>query len=359
MEKVFPRWWNLHEKTEDLDHIPVLDRNVLSFQKQASLFDVFRKAGYAKREKRVGWSLVGHGHAYADCGQIKAKGCDNVGRHKNGLVFGRFYKRSCRRKSCPTCFEAWASHQAERALVRMASFVCGSGKVQRVIEGVKRLFAKESARDVHANIVLALEKMVGQSVRAKRLRPIHVVLSPSKGFVFDDFSFVRKLVYRIARRSGVFGGACIIHPYRLRCRICHATIPDYTKACLKCGDSRFEWFWSPHFHVVGFGWVHGTKAGYERHGWVVKNLGVRKSVYATFQYLLSHAGVGAYHTTTWFGRLAYNVLRHVAVLGVVRELCPLCMAPLRPLKCVRELDRPPPILVESEFYASIADWRCY
>jgi len=47
---------------------------------------------------------------------------------------------------------------------------------------------------------------------------------------------------------------------------------------------------SPHFHILGYGWVHHVKENYESNGWIVKNLGIRNSVRATAHYQLSHCG---------------------------------------------------------------------
>jgi ribosomal protein S27AE len=133
------------------------------------------------------------------------------------------------------------------------------------------------------------------------------------------------------------------------------------KACPKCGGSAFKWFWSPHFHIVGFGWLENISEGYARHGWIVKGLGVRKSVFWTFQYLLSHAGVSRFHTTTWFGNMGYHALR-VLRLPRLRELCPECGAEFRPLIWIGK-EEPPPFEYNEEdpsandFLGSSSDWR--
>ena len=70
-----------------------------------------------------------------------------------------------------------------------------------------------------------------------------------------------------------------------------------------------------------------------------------------------------FHTTTWFGDLAYNVLRNVAVLKRPLELCPYCGNALRPLQWIKGLDRPPPKLEfskdpqKNDFLGDFAEWR--
>jgi hypothetical protein len=83
--------------------------------------------------------------------------------------------------------------------------------------------------------------------------------------------------------------------------------------------------------MIGFGWIEHTKEGYERHGWVVKNAGLRKTVGGTALYQLSHAGIHeSYKTVTWFGSLAYNKLK-VPPMVPEKECCPICGRELRPL----------------------------
>ena len=298
--------------------------------------------GYAEKEKRFIWDLAGHGKAYDDCGEVRFKGCDRVEDHASGKVFGRAFKRNCRRKACPTCFEGWAAAEGERALVRLSAFVVGNYEVGRVVYRLLRDNARSPKSVFHRRLVSELETMIQGR---KRFRPVHFVLSPPqdvKDLSIAGYRKLRDLAYRIARESGIWGGAAVFHPYRLRCSRCGSTIPEYQKECPKCLALEKEWFWSPHFHVVGFGWLEGTKEGFSRHGWIVKNLGVRKSVFATFQYLLSHAGVSRVHTTTWFGKLAYRKLPNVFVLPSIPEICPICGRFLHPLKWIGVGD--PPLL---------------
>ena len=361
--RLFPRWFQRGRRVkEQPSRMLTVDEYGLHHEHQASLMDVFGAVGYAEGEKRLKWDLPGHGSAYVDCGRILAKGCDHVHDHGNGKVFGRFFKRSCGRKACPTCFEGWAAMQGERATVRIASFLHGKRRVQRLVEDVKRSLATKPPSVVHQTLSLELEELIPKA----RRKPIHVVLSPPEGLLDDSIKGFRKgrdMSYRIGRQSGLYGGSCIFHPYRLRCAVCGARIPDYHRECPECHAAAFKWFWSPHFHAVGFGWIHHTREGFMRHGWVVKNLGIRDSVFWTFQYLLSHAGVSSVHTTTWFGRLAYNQLREVAKVGTVRERCPFCRRALQPLEWIRT-DRPPPMPpvlshdpFENEFLGEPSDWR--
>jgi hypothetical protein len=142
---------------------------------------------------------------------------------------------------------------------------------------------------------------------------------------------MRSEAIRVSKRVGIVGGSMIYHPFR---------------------ENRSKtWFFSPHFHVIGYGWHRGFKVS----GWVVVNHGVRKSVHATVMYQLSHAGVHEkYHTTTWFGDLSYNKLK-VPLLIVEKPKCPLCGSELVPLIYVGEGSVPPPV-DEGDYFLCAEDW---
>lgn len=366
----FPKWWNWRARRKAEGRMIVFDGpETMRFHRQEDLFDFYSRVRYADKEKKVSWDLPGHGESYVDCGKVRLLGCDNVESHVSGKVHGRLIKRSCRRKSCPTCFEGWASKEAEKTLIRLATFAVGFRSVQEVFHDVRSHFKGRPLREFHEALVFALEMLIkdGSKDRSKPSKVIHVVLSPPEGEISEylpSFFRGRETVYRIAKESGFLGGCCKYHPYRLRCVKCKVSIPDHHKACPICGDSKFKWFWSPHFHVLGFGWIQKTKEGYLSHGWVVKNLGVRKSVFHTVLYLLSHAGVTfGVHSATWFGKLAYNKLRFVPKLGPLRELCPECFSVMFPLLFVKgDSDRGPPfeyskISEENELLLDFSEYR--
>ena len=246
------------------------------------------------------WALPGHGEAYADCGSWRTKGCLNVEEHGQegilenmvGLVFIRRYRRTCMRAECPTCYESWAGKEA--------------GKIERRLR-----FAP------------------------KKSRPIHLVVSPSVEDVCRlSFVELRHKAYVVSKKSGFLGGSCIFHAFRER-------------------DSTKKWYFSPHFHMIGYGWIVRTKEGYERHGWVVKNAGLRKTVSGTALYQLSHAGVhGSHHTITWFGNLAYNKMR-APPLEEVEERCPICGQRLRPLWYFGSEELP---MVEGDYWVDPGGW---
>lgn len=228
------------------------------------------------------WELPGHGHAYSDCGAWRSKGCLNVEGHVQegleekmaGKVFVRRYQRTCMRAECPTCYESWAGKEA--------------AKIQHRLR-----------------------------MAPKKGRPIHLIVSPPmEACVRSTYEQLRRRAYVVAKNSGFRGGSCIFHP------------------CREDKQTK-RWYFSPHFHMIGYGWIVRTKEGYEEHGWIVKNARIRKTVSGTALYQLSHAGIhkdGRYgrKTITWFGELSYNKLR-VRPQDPEKESCPICGQKLRPL----------------------------
>jgi len=353
-----------HWLDEERRQKPILDVSMgrLVWLEQTHILDIFKTVPYAMGERDIAWNLPGKGKAYADCGLVKVEGCTHAEAHPNGLGFGRKYKRSCARKVCPECFEAWASKEGMRALIRFAGYLSSPNEVQCLIDGLKYEKRKE-ARSVILNWITGHLEGV---VQFSRVKIKHVVVSPSKAnwHTRNGYARSRSQAYRVARSRGIKGGCMIAHPYRLMCAHCgHKPIPDYKKECPDCGSTDFAWYLSPHFHIVGFGWVTSTKEGYEKDGWVVKNCGIRLSVFMTLQYLLSHAGVSWTHTTTWFGSMAYNKTPKSAELGRVQEHCPICDRILEPLVWIGGEDRGPPKLefckgdpTLNDFSFALTDW---
>jgi len=263
------------------------------------------------------WSLVGHGKSYSDCGTLRFRGCLNIEEHyhaldrnQSGKAFVQGYKRSCARKECPICHESWAGLEAGRVEYRLKAY---------------------GGRKWH--------------------RPIHLSVSPEPDLWNIDYETMRKEAYKVLKKVGIVGGSIIFHPFREKCCACGSTKDFESKLCEKCGFDRFEWYFSPHFHVIGYGWHSGFVKN-----WVIRNHGVRKSVHATIMYQLSHAGVNEkYHTITWFGALAYNKLK-IEPLLEEKNICPLCKHDLVPLFYVGEGIVPPPD-VEGDYFLDSNDWR--
>lgn len=255
------------------------------------------------------WTLPGGGVRYPWCGTFAMKSCSRT--HAGGMVFFKRHRNTCSRAECPVCYEWWASKEAHRATRRLASY------------------------------------------RTRR-KPIHVIVSPPPAFAneFEEmasFKKARSLAYSNAKRCGLRGGVVMFHPFRWKCARCGRD----DESCRCELGTPGAWYWSPHFHMVGYGWIEHTADNYSRTGWLVKNAGVRESVYRTMQYLLSHAGVwtSGYPASkkskvcsiTWFGVCSYSKL-HVEP-EEYRDVCPECGGKLEILSW-DPLGEPPPELDE-------------
>ena len=237
------------------------------------------------------WSLPGQEPAYFNCEEWMTKGCLNVEEHEGGLAFVRRFQRRCHRAECCKCYESWAGREAGKIEWRLDAW--SSDKV------------------------------------------VHVIVSPSNEDI-SNFTYkkLRSKAYRVLKKSGIYGGSVIFHHMR------------------ELKKSK-RWYFSPHFHVLGFGWVQGTKEGYSEHGWIVKNKGLRKTVSGTALYQLSHAGVHKkFHTVTWFGELSYNKVK--VPCPESKKKCPECGSKLRPLEYIG--DAGPPSL-NGDYWLPPENWR--
>lgn len=203
-----------------------------------------------------------------NCGRWGVKCCFNTESHPDGKEYGKRFRMSCDRAECPECGDIWLFKSARRATEKIE----------------------------------ACAKRYHQPVK-------HFVWSPNPNNVDVKTAGIKKLremANNDLTAAGAFGFSLICHPWRDR----------------MIGDKR-EWYFSPHFHAIGFGWIKVNKDFGTTRG-VVKNLGVRESVMATFMYQLSHAGIKTgFHTVTWYGKMSYGKMSwYKPVLHP--DLCPHC-----------------------------------
>jgi len=240
--------------------------------KRSEIFDQIHESSNWYTIEQDGWHLPATKDSRDDCGKWLTKGCLDVPAHAKtehkGKVFIKTFQKSCYRADCEVCFKKWMARESNKAARRIEKY----------------------------------EKLSHQPAK-------HIVVSVPSWFYYYGVKELRKEAYRILKQVNCIGGTLIFHPFR------------YHK------DSK-SWYYSPHFHVIGFGWIVKAEELYRKGGWIVKNKGVRDSIFATFYYQLSHAGVKkGFHTLTWFGDLSYSKLK------VEKEpdssLCPLCSAKLR------------------------------
>lgn len=161
-----------------------------------------------------------------------------------------------------------------------------------------------------------------------------------------DYEALRKLAEKALVDRDINGACLIFHGFR------------------KTRDGH--WYWSVHFHVLGFlsggytcrscvkklcskchGFEAHTREVFKRDGIIVKvavdkegNADVRKSVFKTAQYQLSHAtirtDVKRPHCVTWMGTCSYRKLKVKIEKRAV--LCPICQNELVKVQFVGSLN---------------------
>jgi hypothetical protein len=256
-----------------------------------------------------GFQLVGHGKQPSIfCGKyVSLKGCLRTDLHKlrtldgvnyAGKIFSRKVHNFCHNPSCPVCFKSgWAVREAGRIEARLAAASKGFGLVEHISCSVP-------LRDYG----LSFEALRGKAVKALKVR-------------------------------GVVGGVMIFHGFRFR------RLEEIR------GGVRlpFGWYWSPHFHVLGFvlggyarcrsckrkwnclagcgGFDDRSYQDFLKDGFYVKVLAKRKTVFGTAWYQLNHAslkvGVKRFHVANWFGACSYRMLR--VTVEYKKAVCPICL----------------------------------
>jgi hypothetical protein len=241
------------------------------------------------------YRLVGNGSVTSNmCGRfLSFKGCLRTDLHNvvtsdgvdfSGKVFVRVVHHWCNKPSCPVCFKSgWAVREAGKIEMRLAEASKRFGLVEHIVASVPL-------------------KDYGLSFEALRVSAFKALLA-----------------------RGVFGGVLMFHGFRY--------------------DVRKHWFWSPHFHVLGYvaggysrcrgcnkacvgcdGFEAKTRKCFESDGFIVKVLGRRKTVFGTAWYQLNHSSlkVGSvrFHVATWFGVCSYRKLK--VTVAKRKDLCPIC-----------------------------------
>ena len=261
------------------------------------------------------FELVGHGEVTNEkCGRFSGYfyGCLRVDLHKlitldganyANMIYGKPFFHSCDKPSCPICFKyGWAVREAKSVEARLKEASKRFGLVEHIVVSVP-------AKDY------------GLSYEAMRFK-----------------------VVKVLKSRGVVGGALIFHGFRF----------DKRKWC---------WYWSPHFHVLGFilggygkcrgckkvclmhpecnGFEKRTRKFYKTDGYIVKVLGKRKTVMGSAWYQLHHSSVKKgsvrFHVATWFGNVSYRKLKVTAEMR--KAVCPICKHDLVKMRYIgRALD---------------------
>lgn len=174
-------------------------------------------------------------------------------------------------------------------------------------------------------------------------KPIHVIVSPSWDDKFLSYDILKRRLRELLDRAGVRGGVVFFH---------HAGSPNKSNG--------HQWVVRPHFHVICDGWITDPRKIVARNGWVIKNKGIRKSVFSSVFYLLSHTSVcdQRVSSVSWFGTMSYRA-KYASELVVDDDTpgyqCQYCLEKLVPATFVAT-DRGPPLFEGSGFVA-YGDWN--
>jgi len=268
--------------------------------KRSEIFEQIHESTNWYTIEHDGWHLPATKEAHDWCGHWSTMGCLNVKAHENteahGKVFVKTFQRSCYRAVCEVCYKKWMARDSNKSTRRIEKY----------------------------------EKLSGSKAK-------HIIVSVPSWLYHKPKKELAKESYKILKDIGCIGGMIIFHPFR------------YNK------ESR-QWYYSPHFHVIGFGWIEKTTENYNKNGWIVKNKGVRDSTFATIYYQLSHAGIKKNnHTLVWFGDLSYSKLK-VEKEDVEANICPYCHAKLRQVIPYGLFAIKPPD-VEIELLVDLEGWR--
>lgn len=258
-----------------------LSKNVLEDFNHSPVSCPLAKYGiYLDYDPELIFDLTGTGESYDNCGELKiVRKCPNAGHEA-----GHYYEavpHNCGRWLCPTCYKYPAKKEA-----------------QKIVERLYKM--RRSYRENGYNLG----------------RIEHYVVSPpqdwAKEFLYNlgGYKKLRRKAYRLLRKYGLYGGVVIFHGWRQ-------------------DDETGLWYLSPHFHILGCGYLIRSNEFYERTGWVYKKKGKRETLKGTAYYLLTHCAVisgekRSYPAYTYFGCFAYNKARVVEEREPDSLICDKC-----------------------------------
>lgn len=221
---------------------------------------------------------------------------DGVSHKGNAYVKKKF--RWCNSPHCPICMKhGWAVREA--------------GEIQDRIKVASQRFGKAE----------------------------HIIASvPISDYGLDFYQLKAKALNALTSR-GVIGGVLIFHAFRYA---------DHEESKRK--GVPFGWYWSPHFHCIGFleggyarcrgctkstydclscgGFEGVTRRQYKKDGFIVKVKAERKTIFGTAWYQLNHASVlsnkGRVNVAVWFGVCGKRKMKLYKEDRTERDKCPIC-----------------------------------
>ncbi|MBA7670305.1 hypothetical protein ES703_78450 [subsurface metagenome] len=312
------------------------------------------------------WGLTGNGSSYELCGHMwydEGKGCLEVKNHPDRNVYVRLIAGTCFRFECPVCYRKACAREAGRISERFERIPKAQGSRDQSAEAS----VPGLGRPIH--LIVSIPEDESHLVDGKTLSH-----HGGKFNLKPNYSMLRSKAYKLAKKAGFKGGCCIFHPFANEKM--HEDRPEkaiwdessegvdlkWLKAYFDKQDRHVSfWYKRPHFHFIGYGWIEGTDEIHDETGWIVRNLGVRESVFNTALYQLSHVGVKkGVQVVTWMGCMSnstYYKLNPKPERSRGPGKCPKCKADLQPVRWEGEGD--PPLLgyQEGGYWIDPGGWR--
>ena len=279
-----------------------------------------------------GWHLPGFQEKRDYCGQWGFFGCMNIEKHLDHKIFLKPFQKSCFRADCELCCYKWLGRESSKATKRIEKFEKKSNLfVKHLILSVPKRDYYKSKKELVKNVRKILncrKKFIKKN--GKKCKYSHNCEKDKNGNI---------KYYCLESNSGLI----IYHPFRLK---------------------NDKWYYSPHFHILGFypflkeDLVKGL---YRKHGYVIKNLGKRDTVFGTIYYQLSHAGIKKHnHALVYYGGVSYRQMK-IEKNEDYNTKCPLCSDDLQELtpKYVSNHScelKPDPIIMTVDYMIDFYDW---
>lgn len=286
-------------------------------------------------------------------GEVTGDACGDVVRGAGCSVdvthFWRAHPLSCDRRECPVCYDT--------ALVKVA---------KKASDRVRGFGDAVAAYPAPSDLTTAQYREYSRIVKRSKT-VLHVTISPPPGVITPEMEYeaIQKIGRDHAKKTGLVGGYYIFHPYRISddvltwLSLCNDTLRESGQPTMSYWDHvRIDslglgaWHryveWSPHWHLVGVGWLILASEYHDETGWIYKNIrpkGIRRDieydarrvafldeVAATIRYQLSHAAyIPGGRALREFGYLNTRYLKRIGdefVKRVEESLCPVCKAPI-------------------------------
>ena len=271
-----------------------------------------------------GRAIAGTGRTTKEtCGRIKAwAGCSKDKGHKATPL-----KENCDHIECPECWTGTVSKQSRRDSERLRGYIrTARPEYGTWFSGEEEdkcfTYCDSQWYEFQDDPDFQPFWSVGHKENAQHLR--HIILSAAPGDITPDMPtpVIHAIGKMWARFVGIKGGMMVFHPWRilpsvktrLQARIQREkrdTEEEYEKkhwqAIRENALGLESWqayvYWSPHFHIVGFGYICDSPNFYRLTGWTVKqirNISQKKSwngqkmkddVAAVIYYVMSHCNV--------------------------------------------------------------------